>query len=379
MLWKIDLTGGPALVAAGRFAGERWDLAAASGSQVIIFAPGDGEYLPFARLDLGAPATALAAGGPGPAGEGADYLAASTAERVFLIGLRQGVAAILARSDPEPGSGFADLAAGDLDGDGVAEIVAAASGQGTIFVYRPLFAPGGQASLELAGIRVVPGTPRFVRVLPRPGTTPAIAVAFEQEGKSGLALYVLTERGFAEGPVLEGLPFRVTALAAGDFTTGPGSEIALGGSGGMAWLVGTGENLEVVMVTDSLGTSVSALAESQSETARLLAGTPEGNVFGFNYPVGKSPDLAFGAGEAVNSLAGVPEGRVAVGTALGGVQVWSLAAAGVEGKYIVRPGETLWMIAGKFGVTVEAILAANPNIKNRDFIIPGQIITIPAR
>jgi spore coat assembly protein SafA len=45
--------------------------------------------------------------------------------------------------------------------------------------------------------------------------------------------------------------------------------------------------------------------------------------------------------------------------------------------YVIQPGDTLFFIAGRFGVTVEDILAANPQITNPDLIFPGQIIEIP--
>jgi spore coat assembly protein SafA len=45
--------------------------------------------------------------------------------------------------------------------------------------------------------------------------------------------------------------------------------------------------------------------------------------------------------------------------------------------YVIQPGDTLFFIAGRFGVTVEDILAANLQITNPDLIFPGQIIEIP--
>ncbi|KUO64300.1 MAG: peptidoglycan-binding protein [Gracilibacter sp. BRH_c7a] len=47
--------------------------------------------------------------------------------------------------------------------------------------------------------------------------------------------------------------------------------------------------------------------------------------------------------------------------------------------YSVRPTHTLFSIARKFGVTVEEILDANPQIVNRDIIFVGQVICIPTR
>lgn len=46
--------------------------------------------------------------------------------------------------------------------------------------------------------------------------------------------------------------------------------------------------------------------------------------------------------------------------------------------YIVQKGDTLFKIAQRFGVTVEDILRANPEIKDPNLIFPGQKILIPA-
>jgi len=45
--------------------------------------------------------------------------------------------------------------------------------------------------------------------------------------------------------------------------------------------------------------------------------------------------------------------------------------------YTVKAGDTLFRISKNFGVTVEEILAANPQIVNRDIIFIGQVICIP--
>ncbi|MCW3489034.1 LysM peptidoglycan-binding domain-containing protein [Dethiobacter alkaliphilus] len=45
--------------------------------------------------------------------------------------------------------------------------------------------------------------------------------------------------------------------------------------------------------------------------------------------------------------------------------------------YTVRPTDTLFSIARKFSVTVDAILAANPQIVNPNIIFVGQVICIP--
>lgn len=46
--------------------------------------------------------------------------------------------------------------------------------------------------------------------------------------------------------------------------------------------------------------------------------------------------------------------------------------------YTVKGGETLLMIANRFGVDIGALRAANPNL-NEYNLVPGQIIIIPAR
>ncbi|MBX6377448.1 MAG: LysM peptidoglycan-binding domain-containing protein [Clostridia bacterium] len=45
--------------------------------------------------------------------------------------------------------------------------------------------------------------------------------------------------------------------------------------------------------------------------------------------------------------------------------------------YSVRPGDTLFVLARRFGVSVEAILAANPQITDPDRLAIGQTICIP--
>jgi spore coat assembly protein SafA len=46
-------------------------------------------------------------------------------------------------------------------------------------------------------------------------------------------------------------------------------------------------------------------------------------------------------------------------------------------KYIVQKGDTMFFIAQRFGVTLEALIAANPQIRDPNLIFPGDVIFIP--
>ena len=45
--------------------------------------------------------------------------------------------------------------------------------------------------------------------------------------------------------------------------------------------------------------------------------------------------------------------------------------------YTVKKGDTLWGIAGRYGVSLTALIAANPQIKNPNLIYPGDRVQIP--
>lgn len=45
--------------------------------------------------------------------------------------------------------------------------------------------------------------------------------------------------------------------------------------------------------------------------------------------------------------------------------------------YLVRKGDTLWGIAHRFGVSLQALIAANPKIRNPNLIYPGDKVVIP--
>jgi murein DD-endopeptidase MepM/ murein hydrolase activator NlpD len=45
-------------------------------------------------------------------------------------------------------------------------------------------------------------------------------------------------------------------------------------------------------------------------------------------------------------------------------------------QYIIQPGDTIWNLANEYGLTVDDILAANPEV-DPDNLMVGQVILIP--
>ncbi len=73
---------------------------------------------------------------------------------------------------------------------------------------------------------------------------------------------------------------------------------------------------------------------------------------------------------------GYQEGLVETGAALPGAAS-PAAGGGTAARHTVIQGDSLWAIAGTYGVTLEALLAANPGIKNPNLISIGQEVAIP--
>ncbi|MFZ9930830.1 MAG: LysM peptidoglycan-binding domain-containing protein [Ilumatobacteraceae bacterium] len=80
-----------------------------------------------------------------------------------------------------------------------------------------------------------------------------------------------------------------------------------------------------------------------------------------------------------SSLDSLPMLGTQAPTTLGpdGVIATTTSVAMVEQTYTIQQGDTLSYIAGQFGVTVEAIVAAN-GLANPDAIQAGQKVIIPA-
>jgi LysM repeat protein len=70
--------------------------------------------------------------------------------------------------------------------------------------------------------------------------------------------------------------------------------------------------------------------------------------------------------------------EAAVGTAAPTVVVPTAAPAGGTTVHVVQPGETIYAIARRYGVSPQAIITAN-NLANPDRIRPGDQLTIPGQ
>ena len=73
-----------------------------------------------------------------------------------------------------------------------------------------------------------------------------------------------------------------------------------------------------------------------------------------------------GLKEVEEESAGAGSGGPPAGSADGGEQV-----------HTVRKGDTLWAVAGQYGVELAALLRANPQIKNPNRIYPGEAVKVP--
>ncbi len=50
---------------------------------------------------------------------------------------------------------------------------------------------------------------------------------------------------------------------------------------------------------------------------------------------------------------------------------------GFQGRYTVRAGDSMFLIAQRFGVSLNALIAANPHITNPSVIFPGDVLCVP--
>lgn len=52
-------------------------------------------------------------------------------------------------------------------------------------------------------------------------------------------------------------------------------------------------------------------------------------------------------------------------------------SGGATGTYTVKAGDTMWLIAKKFGITLSELISLNPQISDPNLIYPGQKINVP--
>ena len=52
---------------------------------------------------------------------------------------------------------------------------------------------------------------------------------------------------------------------------------------------------------------------------------------------------------------------------------------GFQGRYTVVAGDTMFSIAQRFGVSLDALIAANPQITNPNLIFPGDVLCVPGQ
>ncbi len=374
ILLQEGLDAAAVLVAWGNITGARPDLVAAAGNKVYIFTPSDQGYSLSATINAQADILSMAVGFLDTP---AERIVLGLEDKVVVYGIIQGEITRLWETSPEPGAGFVDVVLADLDGDGVAEVIAASEAEEALFVYQR---PVPDEGLELLAIRVLPGPAQRLAIVRRSeGVTPLIAAAYRNNASSGIQTLFFTEIGFAEGPSLDNLPALLTALTAGDLRQDEGDEIVWGGDDGVLRVLEVNEQLTTEVTSDNLGGEITALAAGKlpgENFETLIAGTPEGFLFGYQAPVERSaPDWAVRVGRPVSDLDISDEGLLGLGTSDGAVIICCLSAAAKK-IHVVRPGETLAKIARLYQTSVTAIAEAN-RISDPDLILVGRTLVIP--
>ncbi|MDF9407344.1 MAG: putative cell wall hydrolase LytN precursor [Pelotomaculum sp. PtaB.Bin013] len=372
---------GPVHVGWGRITGNGINLVAVAGSKIYLFSPLNQSYNLDAVIDVGTTILSLAVG---LRYQGIDKIILGTEDRVIVYGegtVDEQISIVkIWEYEAEPGARFVDLTTAVLSSDTGETVIAASEGKQALYFYQTLGQAAASQQLGLLAIRVLPGPAQKVAVLSRgEAETPAIVAAYKNDGTSGLLTLYYTEAGFAEGPAQVNLPARVSSMTAGHLRPAPGDELVWGGEDGIFRIIEVNEELRTVLNSDNLGSNITALTAGKltgEEAETLLAGTPEGYLFGYRAPVeNSSPDWTVLIGNPVNDLAISEECLVGLGTADGGLQVWRLVPEGFL-LHEAKTGETLEAIAAIYHTTVSILVETN-RITNPDLIFPGQVLLIP--
>lgn len=325
ILYQVTLAG-PLQVESGNiFTSEARDLVVASGSNIYVYSPANDTYKPAAVLNLGQLILSIKVGFS-PFGQ--NIIFAGTEDRIIAVANVGGVLRQLWQTDPEPGANIIGITVTDLDGDGREELAAIARGQKTLYVY--LLSGENMTTLrpQLLSLRQLPGPPGNITAFsPQPNKPKLLAIAYGENNAAALVTYFLTETGFDEGPGLVNLTYGILGLTAANLLLDPGEELATAGNDGLVRIYSANNQLQLGLVTNNLGTVVSAIAAQlvTEERSLLIAGTPAGFVFGFFSPgLTNEPDWVMKAAGPINDLAVISQDRVTLGTNNGIFQVWEV-------------------------------------------------------
>ena len=145
------------------------------------------------------------------------------------------------------------------------------------------------------------------------------------------------------------------------------SHAQAGGSCGGTYIVEQGETLDTIAAM--CGTTVSIITAANPGISGVLTvgqviTVPGSNYTGSNTPV---PTTGTPATTVVNNY-------YITNNYYNSVPGSSTSS---NGTYTVQPGDTFASIAGRFGVSVDALWAANPGIANINLLYIGQVINLP--
>ena len=140
-----------------------------------------------------------------------------------------------------------------------------------------------------------------------------------------------------------------------------------GGVCGGSYVVDAGDTLNSIAA--KCGTTVSAITAANPGAAEpLKAGQT------LNLAVG----AAGGSGTVSSSIVSSDPGYSAAPAASVPTAVYQQPTAYGGGTYIVQYGDTFSAIASRYGLSVNQLWAANPQVWNINYIYAGQVLTIPS-
>lgn len=143
-----------------------------------------------------------------------------------------------------------------------------------------------------------------------------------------------------------------------------------GGVCGGTFTVEQGETLEKIAAM--CGTTVSAITAANPGISSVLSVGQVLTVPGSNYvapsgtPVPGSTTIINNYYTTNNFYNSVPSSSSS-----------SSSSTSSNGTYTVQPGDTFASIAGRFGLSIDALWAANPGIANINLLYIGQVINLP--